>query len=88
MKIGLQIGFNGISIFLGLFSAKTLENHVPCTLIFTFLLIWFSLVGFYGIVGYLIPNFVYVYILNIYITGKHIWLIFLNEPELFLHTVK
>ena len=29
---------------------------------------WFGLVGFYGIstiVGYLIPNFVYVYVLNI-----------------------
>ena len=49
--------------------------------------IWFSLVGFYGIstiVGYLMPNHVYTYNLDIYTFCKDIWLItFLNNPELF-----
>ena len=44
-------------------------------------------VGFYGIstiVGYLMPNPVYTYILNIYVICKHILYIkFLNEPDLF-----
>ena len=49
--------------------------------------IGFRLVGFYGtstIVGYLMPNHVYPYILDIYMICKHILEIsFLNEPELF-----
>ena len=49
---------------------------------------WLDMVRFYGIsttIGYLMPNPVYTYILNIYMVCKHIFKItFLNEPELFL----
>ena len=52
------------------------------------MIVWFGLVGFYGIstvVGYWIPNPVYIYILIIFMIRKKILSItFLNEPELFL----
>ena len=50
----------------------------------------FGLVGFYGIstiVGYLMPNPLYTYVLNIFVICKRIVLIaILNELELFWHT--
>ena len=42
--------------------------------------------GISTILGYLMPTFIYTYVLMI---SKHILVIFLNEPELFyLHLVK
>ena len=53
-------------------------------------LVWFVLIWFYNIstiVGYLTPNPIYVYILNM--ISKHISQItFLNDPELIFHSVK
>ena len=54
--------FYGISTFCRLFIAKILSIHIYIKYI------RFSLVGFYGIstiVGYLMPNPLYTYILNI-----------------------
>ena len=50
-------------------------------------LVWIGLVGFYGIstiVGYLMPNPLYTYILHIHVKCKHtLQITYLNVPELF-----
>ena len=54
--------------------------------------VWFDFVGFYGIsiiFGYLRPNIVSTYILNIYDLSTHFVDTFLNEPGfILLYTVK
>ena len=50
--------------------------------------IWFGLLGFYGIstiVGYLMPNSLYIYILNIY---DLVWLGFMANQRLYLFNAK
>ena len=64
----------------GLFNAKySLYIHINY--------IWFRLTGFYGIstiVGNLIPNLLYTYILNINDLWTHFLITFLNEAEIIL----
>ena len=67
--------FDGISTIVGYF-------HTKSSLYIYIKGIWFGFVGFYGIsitVGYLMPNPLYTYILNIY---DLVWLDFMAYQPL------